>query len=96
MERSAIKSFAIWARRHLHEQVAARLKRFGITAMALVEARSVTGGLIVAGETLDAVEAQQYEQLRVRLKDLMGGCAIGSKGYGEAIAALIDARCSSA
>ena len=90
MERSAIKSFAIWARRHLQEQVAARLKRFGITATALVEARAVTGGLIVAGETLDAVETQQYEQLRVRLKDLMGGFAIGSKGYGEAIWALID------
>lgn len=90
MERSAIKSFAIWARRHLQEQVTARLKLYGITATTLVEPQLVAGGLIVLGETLDAVEAAQYGQLRVHLKDLMGGCAVGSKLYGEAIVALVD------
>ncbi len=90
MERSAIKSFAIWARRHLQEQVTARLKLYGITAATLMEPQLVAGGLIVLGETLDAVEAAQYGQLREHLKDLMGGCAIGSKLYGEAIVALID------
>ena len=90
MERSAIKSFAIWARRHLQEQVTARLKLYGITAATLVEPQLVAGGLIVLGETLDAVEAGQYGQLREHLKDLMGGCAIGSKRYEEAIATLID------
>jgi hypothetical protein len=90
MERSAIKSFAIWARRHLHEQVTTRLTLYGITAAGLVEAQAVAGGLIVAGETLDAAEARQYEQLREHLTALMDGCAVGSKRYGEAIALLVD------
>lgn len=90
MERSAIKSFAIWARRHLQEQVTVRLKLYGITAAGLVEAQAVAGGLIVAGETLDAADAKQYELLREQLKGLMGGCAVGSKRYGEAVAVLVD------
>ncbi|MEG4532369.1 BREX-1 system adenine-specific DNA-methyltransferase PglX [Microcoleus sp. D2_18a_D3] len=71
MNRNSIKTFAIWARRHLREQVTARAALYGITAKELVEPTTVSGGLLVAGQTLDAGEAKQYELLRQHLQGLM-------------------------
>jgi hypothetical protein len=71
MNRNSIKAFAIWACRHLREQVTARAALYGITAKQLVEPKTVSGGLLVAGQTLDAGEAKQYELLRQHLQGLM-------------------------
>src|SRR4028119_1456143 len=71
MNRNSVKTFAIWARRHLREQVTARAALYGITAKQLVEPTTVSGGLLVAGQTLDAREAKQYELLRQHLQGLM-------------------------
>lgn len=71
MNRSAIKNFAIWARRYLREQVTARATQYGITRNNIIEAQTVTGGLLVAGQTLDIESAKQYEQLWKHLQDLM-------------------------
>jgi type II restriction/modification system DNA methylase subunit YeeA len=85
MNRNSIKIFAIWARRHLREQVTARAALYGITAKQLVEPTTVSGGLLVAGQTLDAREAKQYELLRQHLQALM------QKGkLAEAVETLID------
>lgn len=43
MNRNAIKTFAIWARRELREQVTARLKQFGITPRKLLNRRRWQG-----------------------------------------------------
>ena len=72
MNRSAIKNFAIWARRYLREQVTARATQYGITHSKIIEPQEVSGGLLVAGLTIDAQEAKQYEQLRKHLEELMG------------------------
>ncbi|MDF0553364.1 BREX-1 system adenine-specific DNA-methyltransferase PglX [Kamptonema sp. UHCC 0994] len=85
MNRNSVKTLAIWARRHLREQVTARAALYGITAKQLVEPTTVSGGLLVAGQTLDAREAKQYELLRQHLKELM------QKGkLAEAVETLID------
>lgn len=89
MNRGAIKTFAVWARRELRDQVTARLKQFGITAGGIVEPQRVSGGLIVAGQTLDAEDAKSYELLRSHLDDLLGGKAI-DKGLKAAVESLID------
>jgi hypothetical protein len=70
MDRNAIKTFATWARRHLREQVTVRLDQFGMTTAAIEEATPVTGGLTVAGQVLDAADAQHYQRLRSHLDDL--------------------------
>lgn len=70
MNRNAIKTFATWARRHLREQVTARLDQFGITVKGIEEAKPVSGGLTVAGQVLDAEDAQRYQRLRTHLDDL--------------------------
>ncbi|MEM6753034.1 MAG: BREX-1 system adenine-specific DNA-methyltransferase PglX, partial [Cyanobacteria bacterium P01_C01_bin.38] len=85
MNRSAIKNFAIWARRYLTEQVTARASQYGITCKEIVEPQTVTGGLLVAGQTLDAEEAKQYEQLRKHLGEL-----IQTSSQAQAVDALID------
>ncbi|MEM1392431.1 MAG: BREX-1 system adenine-specific DNA-methyltransferase PglX [Cyanobacteria bacterium P01_H01_bin.150] len=85
MNRSAIKNFAIWARRYLTEQVTARASQYGITCKEIVEPQTVTGGLLVAGQTLDAEEAKQYEQLRKHLGEL-----IQTSSQEQAVDALID------
>ena len=93
MNRSAIKTFAVWARQHLRQQVTARLKYFGITAQAIEEPTLVAGGLLVAGQTLDAEDASAYQQLRDRLQELAGGKAEklkGTKALKAAVASLID------
>ena len=93
MNRSAIKTFAVWARQHLRQQVTARLKYFGITAQAIEEPTLVSGGLLVAGQTLDAEDASAYQQLRDHLQELAGGEAEklkGTKALKAAVASLID------
>ena len=93
MNRSAIKTFAVWARQHLRQQVTARLKYFGITAQAIEEPMLVSGGLLVAGQTLDAEDASAYQQLRDRLQELAGGEAEklkGTKALKAAVTSLID------
>ncbi len=71
MNRTAIKNFAMWARRSLREQVRARAIQFGISAHAILEAQAVAGGLVVAAQVLNADEAAHYQLLRSRLQDLM-------------------------
>lgn len=71
MNRTAIKNFATWARRTLREQVRARAAQFGISPSEILAVQAVGGGLIVAGQTLNADEAEQYRLLRNHLQDLM-------------------------
>ena len=85
MNRNSIKTFAIWARRHLREQVTARANLYGISSKELIEPQTVAGGLLVAGQTLDAEEAKQYELLCLHLKELMPKSTLG-----EAVETLID------
>ena len=85
MNRTAIKNFAIWARRYLREQVKARAAQYGITDKSIIQSQAVTGGLLVAGQTLNAIEANQYEQLRNRLQDLTL-----TSSQPQAVDALID------
>ncbi|BCL39851.1 BREX-1 system adenine-specific DNA-methyltransferase PglX [Nostoc sp. MS1] len=85
MNRTAIKNFAIWARRYLREQVKARAAQFGITHKSITEPQTVAGGLLVAGQTLNTTEARQYHQLRKRLEDLTL-----TSSQPQAIDALID------
>ena len=85
MNRNSIKTFAIWARRHLREQVTARANLYGISSKELIEPQTVAGGLLVAGQTLDAEEAKQYELLGQHLKELMPKSTLG-----EAVETLID------
>ncbi len=58
MNRTAIKNFATWARRTLREQVRARAAQFGISPSEILAVQAVGGGLIVAGQTLNADEAE--------------------------------------
>jgi hypothetical protein len=85
MNRNSIKTFAIWARRHLREQVTARANLYGISSKELIEPQTVAGGLLVAGQTLDAEEAKQYELLCLHLQNLMQKSKLG-----EAVETLID------
>ncbi|QHG20798.1 BREX-1 system adenine-specific DNA-methyltransferase PglX [Nostoc sp. ATCC 53789] len=85
MNRTAIKNFAIWARRYLREQVKARAAQYGITDKSIIQSQPVTGGLLVAGQTLNATEANHYEQLRNRLQDLTL-----TSSQPQAVDALID------
>ena len=85
MNRNSIKTFAIWARRHLREQVTARANLYGISSKELIEPQTVAGGLLVAGQTLDAEEAKQYELLCLHLQNLMQKSTLG-----EAVETLID------
>lgn len=48
MNRSAIKNFAIWARRYLREQVTARATQYGITRNNIIEAQAVTGSNVLS------------------------------------------------
>ena len=85
MNRTAIKNFAIWARRYLREQVTARAAQYGITRSSITEPQAVAGGMLVAGQTLNATEANQYEQLWKHLQDLML-----TSSQPQAVDALID------
>jgi type II restriction/modification system DNA methylase subunit YeeA len=85
MNRTSIKNFAIWARRYLKEQVKSRAAQFGITQQKITEPQTVSGGLLVEGQTLNTIEANQYEQLRQHLADLML-----TSQQAQAVEALID------
>ncbi|MEA5471425.1 BREX-1 system adenine-specific DNA-methyltransferase PglX, partial [Spirulina sp. 06S082] len=85
MDKNAIKSFAIWARQTLIEQVSARATLYGITPKELASVTEVQGGLLVAGQTLDEAEAKQYRQLRGHLEDLRR-----QMKQPQAIAALVE------
>jgi type II restriction/modification system DNA methylase subunit YeeA len=86
MNRTAIKTFATGARTALLKQVEARAAQYGITPEKILEPQVVTGGLMVAGLTLDAQETQQYQGLRRRLRDLENQ----EKSLKGAVTALID------
>ena len=86
MDRTAVKKFAIEARRILLQQVAAQTERLGITIDRITEPQTVSGGLIVPGITLDTIESHQYQQLRRRLQDLHSQ----EKTLKGAVTALID------
>jgi type II restriction/modification system DNA methylase subunit YeeA len=86
MDRTAVKKFAIEARRILLQQVAAQTERLGITIDRITEPQTVSGGLIVAGITLDTIESYQYQQLREKLNDLKSQ----EKTLKGAVTALID------
>ena len=86
MDRTAVKKFVIEARRILLQQVAAQTERLGITIECITEPQTVSGGLIVAGITLDTIESHQYQQLRRRLQDLHSQ----EKTLKGAVTALID------
>ena len=86
MNRTAIKSFAIWARRYLQEQIVVRLDQLGITTKTVAEAKRVEGGLTIAGMVLNEADAQLYEQLMTHLEDLQRQ----SKTLKKAVEHLVD------
>lgn len=65
MNRTAVKNFAQWARRHLHEQARSRLALFGVTEKGLEAPKRVEGGLIIGNQTLalTATDVGQYDAL---------------------------------
>ncbi|MDB9446891.1 BREX-1 system adenine-specific DNA-methyltransferase PglX [Anabaena sp. CS-542/02] len=71
MNRTTVKNFANWARGYLKQQITARATQFGITQKKIIEPQPVSGGLLVAGQILNATEANQYQQLRLRLDELL-------------------------
>ena len=82
MNRTAIKNFATWARRTLREQVRARAAQFGIIPSEILAVQAVGGGLIVAGQTLNADEAEQYQLLRKAPARLDADSQAGAGGGG--------------
>ncbi|GGI84336.1 BREX-1 system adenine-specific DNA-methyltransferase PglX [Deinococcus wulumuqiensis] len=74
MNRTAVKNFAQWARRHLHEQARARLALFGITEKGMDAPRRVEGGLISGNQTLSLspTDLGQYDALVGHYHDLPG------------------------
>jgi hypothetical protein len=86
MNRGALKRFAVWARKQLREQVAAKAARYDITTSGVEEPQFVTGGMSVAGFTYDANDAALYRELRSDLDDKLRA---GAK-LEEATHALID------
>lgn len=74
MNRNAVKTFAQWARRHLHDLVRARLALFGVTEKGLEAPTRIQGGLIIGGQplTLSATDLGQYDQLVGHYHDLSG------------------------
>lgn len=86
MDRAAIKTLATEARRALLSQVEVKAAQYGITPEGIQEPQTVTGGLMVAGVTLDTQESQQYQQLRRRLRELQAQ----EKTLKGAVTALIE------
>jgi hypothetical protein len=70
MNRTTVKNFANWARGYLKQQIAARAAQFGVTRKTIIEPQFVSGGLLVAGQILNTAEANQYQQLKLRLDEL--------------------------
>lgn len=74
MNRTAVKNFAQWARRHLHDLVRARLALFGVTEKGIETPQRIQGGLIVGGQTLtlSSGDIGQYDALIAHLYELSG------------------------
>ena len=74
MNRTAVKNFAQWSRRHLHEQARSRLALFGITEKGMEAPRRVEGGLISGNQTLSLSQTDlgQYDQLVTHYHTLSG------------------------
>ena len=74
MNRTAVKNFAQWARRHLHDLVRARLALFGVTEKGIETPQRIQGGLIVGGQTLTLTPTDlgQYDALIRHLHELSG------------------------
>ena len=67
MNRSDIKKFATWARKHLLEQMTAKATLYGITESAIATPEYVAGGMVLNGQTYNAETTNLYKALR---KDL--------------------------
>ncbi|WP_221091411.1 BREX-1 system adenine-specific DNA-methyltransferase PglX [Deinococcus aquaedulcis] len=74
MNRTAVKNFAQWARRHLHDVVRARLALFGVTEKGIEPPTRIQGGLIIGGQTLtlESTDLGQYDALVRHYHDLSG------------------------
>jgi len=74
MNRTAVKNFAQWGRRHLHDLVRARLASFGITEKGIETPQRIQGGLIVGGQTLtlSTTDIGQYDALLHHYQELGG------------------------
>ena len=74
MNRTAVKNFAQWARRHLHDQARQRLALFGVTEKGIETPRRIEGGLIIGSQTLTLTPTDlgQYAALVRHYHDLNG------------------------
>lgn len=65
MNRTAVKNFAQWARKHLHEQTRQRLALFGVTDKGIESPKRIEGGLIIGSQTLTLTPSDigQYDAL---------------------------------
>lgn len=74
MNRTAVKNFAQWGRRALHELVRARLALFGVTEKGVEAPQRIQGGLIVGGQTLtlSSTDLGQYDALIRHHHELSG------------------------
>ncbi|MDL2342845.1 BREX-1 system adenine-specific DNA-methyltransferase PglX [Deinococcus sp. MIMF12] len=74
MNRTSVKNFAQWGRRHLHDLVRARLALFGVTDKGIETPARIQGGLIIGGQTLtlSATDIGQYDALIRHYQDLSG------------------------
>ncbi len=64
MNRTAIKNFAVWARKNLREEVATSAARLGITRKAIAEPSYVAGGMVIGATTFDGATTTLYRALR--------------------------------
>ena len=86
MNRSAVRSFAVWARGFLREQVGVRFGRLGVSVGGVVEPRFVGGGMSVGGVAFDAGTAELYRQFRGELDARVGAGA----SVADAVEGLVD------
>lgn len=72
MNRTAIKNFAVWARKSLRDEVATNAARLGVTRTRVTEPQYVAGGMVIGATTFDQPTTTLYRALRddlnVRLK----------------------------
>lgn len=74
MNRSAVKNFAQWARRNLHDVIGAQLARFGVTEKGIETPSRIEGGLRFGGDLLNlsATDIGQYDALIQHYHSLSG------------------------
>ena len=85
MNRTAIKNFAVWARKSLRDEVATNAARFGVTRTGLSEPTYVAGGMVIGAATFDAPTTNIYRALSDDLK-----ARGGDKPLEHAVDELID------